>query len=1302
MEEDEVEDKDELEEEEEDMYDKYGSDGDETMDDEYASEVEAEVMPQSIPSPPPQSTWNSPEMGQSRKTDESVSSYNDTPGNGDTVSLQGSNADSLMFSPDSVYSPVNSPGQSAPNIDDKSGSLRQNNVKDMPAMTSSQAGNPEEDVTSSMDHSTMDESTLTSLSRPIRKRHKGAASKRLLQAKQAEERFGSTKKNGWVNSIRVAASTQGKVWDPILGWVDYSEPEVHGVVDHDYSSIGNLHLRLPHKSVTMKGDYDNAGDLRMTADSSFATSIADENDTVFDSMTGNTVNTAAEAYSVSGTSLSAPRYRAAPRHRATDRRKIASTQQVNKPVGWKESMENATAHVANYDGTDRYWDYEKGWVRADGTVDDDVSVLTRSVLESDQLNQGDSVMNNGDDISAIAAAEESVPLVQNQPVVGTSEASSAEDANMKNSTGIEHFDDFSDGGPKGANNAVNINVNMADTIQPQGSDKENQESEEQVSSASPQLSNINSNKQSLNQWFENATKNAHPKQDNSEDYAIVSDDTRTSNTSDNLLMYDNNSITRKSLPHYSNIPDSFGEIERGVQEVKVIKEKFSDADSDLFEPTKVGVSQSFVNIINRANVKPTPNSSAISLQTTEQLVLHKTESHDSNNTGLPPPPPPRPHHSSYTEYQTRPRVLSVKSPEDKSDAGRFESRSSNSMDTRNCRQQLPLVGEKSLASELDSNAPQVSTAGGLISSSSNAPPSQKRSDPTPNLDPPSTSTGITVSTYIGTRNAKRASDSWIQSRKDTEKDEMEEDKIQAPPSNKPFENTGLRSIAVHQSKFDSSGMKLAPIFVPTKNSTLENQVFFRSTAMGIRLKRGEDGFVRVVSVTEATAGSSIVRDGAIEPEDMVLEAAGVDLRKPITNSQWGETVTKIRNATRPMVFTVAAGPKRRDEKKPEYPQTQSSIHPPPAKFVLESRLSKSPEGQEVLESLSVARSYERVLESLSKTQSRSPVFVPPSAKNTKNTSSQTSIDADQTVSTQTVDNGTVSAEDQTASRSDYVPETHQIPRKESLLKRMTTGCVSPVAACAVPANQSSQQSSSISSSDDEGHVPMAHLQFLRTNPTIARVTNAASRRYPALCGRPDTIFEEPSDDDTRETRNSKMKEMPLRRDIWLSSSRSTASTNDDGSRTMTTATTYTKTVGSTTANGSMVSSGGGDNTAFLEKLAIQSSVAIKPTRPQRGEGNNAIISQMQKLNKVTSGVSRHLITGTQIQQQDGNLEWPENDDEQQRPQLSSEGAIYEASTSYSNRKKTQTARQAENLAAAKVEDMMNELQDVDPDDQCEI
>mmetsp|Transcript_16690 Transcript_16690/g.30294 ORF Transcript_16690/g.30294 Transcript_16690/m.30294 type:complete len:631 (+) Transcript_16690:1295-3187(+) len=93
--------------------------------------------------------------------------------------------------------------------------------------------------------------------------------------------------------------------------------------------------------------------------------------------------------------------------------------------------------------------------------------------------------------------------------------------------------------------------------------------------------------------------------------------------------------------------------------------------------------------------------------------------------------------------------------------------------------------------------------------------------------------------------------------------------------------------------------------------TDQRQVFFHSTAMGIRLQRGKDDFVRILSVTDATVGSSIVREGTIAQGDMVMEAAGVDLRSPISNNQWRDTVEQIRNAPRPMKFVVASGTRRR-------------------------------------------------------------------------------------------------------------------------------------------------------------------------------------------------------------------------------------------------------------------------------------------------------------------------------------------------------------------------------------------------------
>ena len=64
------------------------------------------------------------------------------------------------------------------------------------------------------------------------------------------------------------------------------------------------------------------------------------------------------------------------------------------------------------------------------------------------------------------------------------------------------------------------------------------------------------------------------------------------------------------------------------------------------------------------------------------------------------------------------------------------------------------------------------------------------------------------------------------------------------------------------------------VLVPTECPENENEVYFHSADMGVQLRRGEDGFVRVVSVTEATIGSSIIRDGMIVPEDKIMEAAG--------------------------------------------------------------------------------------------------------------------------------------------------------------------------------------------------------------------------------------------------------------------------------------------------------------------------------------------------------------------------------------------------------------------------------------------
>ena len=52
-------------------------------------------------------------------------------------------------------------------------------------------------------------------------------------------------------------------------------------------------------------------------------------------------------------------------------------------------------------------------------------------------------------------------------------------------------------------------------------------------------------------------------------------------------------------------------------------------------------------------------------------------------------------------------------------------------------------------------------------------------------------------------------------------------------------------------------------------------------------------------------GSAILRRGDIQKGDLVREAGGVDLRRPITATMWGDTVALIKMAPRPFMLVVA-------------------------------------------------------------------------------------------------------------------------------------------------------------------------------------------------------------------------------------------------------------------------------------------------------------------------------------------------------------------------------------------------------------
>lgn len=324
-----------------------------------------------------------------------------------------------------------------------------------------------------------------------------------------------------------------------------------------------------------------------------------------------------------------------------------------------------------------------------------------------------------------------------------------------------------------------------------------------------------------------------------------------------------------------------------------------------------------------------------------------------------------------------------------------------------------------------------------------------------------------------------------------------------------------------------------------------------------------------------------------------------------------------------MKFVVAGGPRR----SPVETTKQRSSPPPPAKYVLESRLSKSPEGQQVLQTLSTARSH--VMEG-----------APSADINRSNTASSKSSGGkgDETVTTSASDD----------------EETKQPPQKESFFRRIASCATDAKAACVAPTTASQPSSDE---HDDGSQVPMAHLQFLRTNPTIARVTDAASRRYPALCGRPDTIFEEPDEQDSKASSKRRFSN----KSYDISRSKSGDSSSYDGSKTYATLSTFEKTAvtNTVTSGGSLGSGGSGDNTTFLDNLALQSAVASKDSRKL---GKTAFVSSLAASHEPSH--EKDAI---------GNVSF----------------------------QKKETAKQVHLLAAEKVEAMM-ELQDADSEDQCEI
>jgi len=99
--------------------------------------------------------------------------------------------------------------------------------------------------------------------------------------------------------------------------------------------------------------------------------------------------------------------------------------------------------------------------------------------------------------------------------------------------------------------------------------------------------------------------------------------------------------------------------------------------------------------------------------------------------------------------------------------------------------------------------------------------------------------------------------------------------------------------------------KQIPSLPATLRVGIERKVLFVTEAMGIKLNRGQDGVIRVLTVAPETPNSKHTRRGEINPGDIIREAAGVDLRRPLTNIMWSDTVALMKISPRPLEIIVA-------------------------------------------------------------------------------------------------------------------------------------------------------------------------------------------------------------------------------------------------------------------------------------------------------------------------------------------------------------------------------------------------------------
>jgi len=187
----------------------------------------------------------------------------------------------------------------------------------------------------------------TAYTQSSRVRRPGAAKIRLARAKSAER-----PNRGWHESIRKAAISQNRVWDPKHGWIDYKDPRSEEVKDSQ--SKERIQVSIDRSTVVPA---EKSTKVLLEGTSTQLSSQWHEdniNMATNDGLISKEVEEYLDEKKWDASSVGVARSVSAPRSPIPD---------TGDASAWLQSMRNASAALAR-DG--QTWNPERGWVRADG------------------------------------------------------------------------------------------------------------------------------------------------------------------------------------------------------------------------------------------------------------------------------------------------------------------------------------------------------------------------------------------------------------------------------------------------------------------------------------------------------------------------------------------------------------------------------------------------------------------------------------------------------------------------------------------------------------------------------------------------------------------------------------------------------------------------------------------------------------------------------------------------------------------------------------------------------------------------